>query len=228
MGNNRQLIVKNLYVERAKKPVLTGVNLEMFPGDKVVLLGPNGSGKTTLLRAIIGKSIPSGGKIIFAGKDITGTGVRERALLGIGYLDQIEGCFPRLTVEENISLALESLAPEERNQARDRLFSLFPYLGNRLNLLAGLLSGGEKQSLSLAIQIIRRNRLLLLDEPFSGLAPEIAEKLILALDDLASGGTGILAAEQNIALSMKFSKKAFVLKRGKLFPYTVEKKTDFI
>lgn len=199
------------------RPVLDGVNLSVRAGETVLLAGPNGCGKSTLLKAVIGELTPTAGDIAFGGESLAGKSVEERVRAGIGYLRQTDNIFPGQTVEENLQLAGMSLPKASYAAARDAMLSLFDVLKPNLGKRAGALSGGQRQSLALAMVFLRPQRLYLLDEPTAGLSPKAAEGIIECVYRLARGkaNRAIILIEHRINL-LSWIDHAFFLSQGRI------------
>ena len=162
--------------------VLTAVDLRLDAGERVLLVGPNGSGKSTLLKVIAGMLPAHQGRIVVGGHDMTCWTARDRISAGIGYLLQSGNCFGSLTVEENLELA--TLGMKDTAHLRERrawIFGTFPFLAEQLGRRAGLLSGGQRQALALAMTLATRSPLLLLDEPTAGLSPVAASSILAGI-----------------------------------------------
>jgi branched-chain amino acid transport system ATP-binding protein len=194
--------------------VLFGVSLSLGAGEVVALLGRNGAGKSTLIKAAMGLVPPRAGAVRFAGRDIAGQPSWRIARAGLGYVPEERRVFPDLTVAEN--LAVGRRPPREGQQAwtEARLFALFPPLAPLAQRLAGSLSGGEQQMLSIARTLAGNPRAVLLDEPAEGLAPVVLEPLAEAILDMAGGGVAVLVAEQNLDFAAAVADRAVLLARG--------------
>jgi branched-chain amino acid transport system ATP-binding protein len=196
--------------------VLRGVSLEVRPGQIVALLGGNGAGKTTLLRTIMGliPDQPEKGTVEFAGRRLNGMDPEDIAQLGIAYVLEGRGIFPELTVEENLRLG----AYRRRDPAADlvRVHALFPVLRERARQLAGTLSGGEQQMLAIGRALLRRPRLLMLDEPSLGLAPRLVREIFRTIAEVNRDGTAVLLVEQNARMALAVAHYGYVLESGRL------------
>jgi branched-chain amino acid transport system ATP-binding protein len=226
------LRVSGLRARYGPLEVLHEVDLCVRHGEAVALLGPNGAGKTTLLRAV-SRMVPTGGRIVFAGNDLSALSTSAAARLGLGHVPAGRGAFADLTVLENLRLGLLSAprpgllsAPRRRRRverARQRSMDLedtlamFPALADRLQVRAGLLSGGEQRMLALARALLGRPRLLLIDEPSQGLAPRVTAAMLATLAEVQrQRGLAILLAEQNARLSLELCDRAVILVGGRV------------
>ncbi|MGQ0570281.1 MAG: ABC transporter ATP-binding protein [Armatimonadota bacterium] len=203
-----------------KSHVLRGVTLEVGRGEVVALLGRNGAGKSTTLKVLMGLATVSGGRIALgdgAGpRDITHLPPYGRAALGIGYVPEDRRIFPALTVVENLRIGLDRTvrAPAARREALDRIFALFPALGEKRGALGQFLSGGQQQMLALARVLIMRPQIVLLDEPSQGLSPMLVQSMLERVVQLAREGIGILLVEQNALLALDVSRRAYIMDKG--------------
>jgi branched-chain amino acid transport system ATP-binding protein len=196
---------------------LADVYLEVFRGEIVAIIGANGAGKTTLIRAIAGIERPRAGRIVFAGREITGLDTHAICNLGIGQVAEGRQLFPSLTVMENLSMgAALPRARAAAKQSLDEVFALFPRLGERRKQLAGTLSGGEQQMLAIARCLMGRPELIMLDEPSLGLAPAVVQQLLETVHRLNRSGLTVMLVEQNVAASLKISQRAYVLENGRI------------
>jgi len=199
------------------KPAILHVDLEVASGEVVALIGPNGAGKSTLLKAIMGLLVVTEGLIRFNGKTIHNHPPSANVRLGIGYLPQGGPAFVELTVRQNLSIAGLRLRKMEFAEQLEELLALFPGLRDRLNQRAGVLSGGERQMLGLARAIMAKPRLLLLDEPTTGLHPALGSAVFSKIRELnARYGTSILIVEQNVEQVLEISSRAYGLKLGQI------------
>jgi branched-chain amino acid transport system ATP-binding protein len=192
--------------------VLDGVSLALAEGSNVAVLGRNGVGKTTLLATVMGHTTLHKGALTFSGRDITRTTIYGRARAGIGYVPQEREIFPSLSVDENLTVAARP-----GKWTLERVFDLFPNLGNRRKNMGNQLSGGEQQMLSVARALMGNPSLLLLDEPLEGLAPVIVDALMKAFERLRSAeGLTLVLVEQHARLALEFAPRAIVLDRGRV------------
>jgi branched-chain amino acid transport system ATP-binding protein len=193
------------------------VSLEVSQGDIVAIVGANGAGKSSLIRAIAGIEWPRGGRLYFAGQDITGLDSHEICNLGIGQVAEGRQLFPSLTTSENLETgAMLPRARARAKQTMEEVFALFPRLSERKKQLAGTLSGGEQQMLAIARCLMGRPELIMFDEPSLGLAPTVARELLRAIRALNQKGLTVLLVEQNVAVALKISHRAYVLENGRI------------
>jgi branched-chain amino acid transport system ATP-binding protein len=211
------LEVKDLHVSYGAIKAVRGVSLSVRKGEVVALIGRNGAGKTSLLRAVSGMLKPVGGSISLEGKDITGTPSHLLVARGMAHAPEGRGIFPNLSVEENLQLGAW-LRKDADGVAADEtwVLSLFPRLKERWKAAAGTLSGGEQQMLAISRALMSRPRLLLLDEPSLGLAPQVIQLIFRILADVHSKGVSILLVEQNAHLALNLAGHAYVLETGEV------------
>lgn len=194
-------------------PILHGVSVHVDAGEVVCVIGPNGAGKSTLVKAVIGLLRIFAGKVCFEGQDITGLRTEDRAMIGLGYVPQVANVFATLSVRENIVLGL----PDRRGSAAacDSMLEMFPELRDKLRLPAGRLSGGERQMLAFARCLVRKPRILLLDEPTAALSPLLTGQIFARIAAIAAGGVAVLLVEQNALRALAISDRAYVLVAGR-------------
>jgi branched-chain amino acid transport system ATP-binding protein len=211
------LEVADLHVHYGGIHALKGVSFSVEEGQVVTLIGANGAGKTTTLRAISGLLKPSKGSVRFAGKTITGMAAHSIVALGLVQAPEGRGIFANLTVEENLDIGA-FLRKDAAGVAKDKehALSLFPRLKERLTQNAGTLSGGEQQMLAIGRALLTRPRLLLLDEPSLGLAPQIVQLIFKIVRTIAAGGATILLVEQNAHQALQVAQVGHVLEVGQL------------
>jgi urea transport system ATP-binding protein len=195
------LSIDGLNVYYGESHILRDVDLNVFPGQMVCLIGRNGVGKTTLLKSVIGLLTPRRGQILFDGQAIAHLSPDQRARRGIGYVPQGREIIPRLSVRENLMLGLESASKEARaaQQIPAEIFELFPVLESMLNRMGGDLSGGQQQQLAIARALMGRPQLLLLDEPTEGIQPSIILEIEAAIRRIIEAtGIAVLLVEQHL------------------------------
>ena len=206
------LNVRNVDTCYGKSHILHGVCLEVNEGEIVTVLGRNGAGKTTLMRTLTGLTPPRAGVIETFGKNTAKWPAYRIAKLGIGYVPEGRKIFGGLTVLENLKVPYSRPGP----WTLERVFTLFPRLGERRAQLAGQLSGGEQEMLAIARPLLLNPRLMLLDEPSQGLAPLIVKEVIQVVAQMRKEGVSVLLVEQNAALSLSISDRAYVLDDGRV------------
>lgn len=195
--------------------VVEGVTLALRTGERVALLGRNGAGKTTLVHAVFNLGPQVTGSVRVMGQDVAGWPTHRIARLGIALVPQGRGGFPDLTVTENLRLA--TLRGAKGDWTLDRVFALFPRLAERRAALSGALSGGERQMLAIGRALLTQASVLVLDEPSEGLAPSLAEQVIVeTLGQLAREGKTVLLVEQNVALALRSCARAVLLAGGRV------------
>ena len=194
--------------------ILQGVDFVVPRGEMTVLLGRNGAGKTTALRTVMGLWQPSRGQIRFNGRDISRMATPDIAQAGLGYVPESMGVFADLTVAENFRLAARSGPPDPARL--DWIFGFFPALKRFWQLPAGVLSGGQKQMLSIARAVIEPRELILIDEPTKGIAPAIIENMIGAFRELKQAKTTILLVEQNFRFAAELGDTVAVMDGGRI------------
>jgi len=205
--------VEDIHVSYGPAVVLRGVSLEARVGEAVAVIGPNGAGKTTLLRTMIGMTRPTRGCILYDGKVRNGLRAFETARLGIIYVPAEKELFPGMTVLENLELG-SYCNVEDAPGRLGYVFDLFPRLGERRQQLAGTLSGGEQQMVAIGRALMGGPKVLLLDEPSTGLAPKMVAELYQQLAKLKSTGLTLIVAEQQVPLVLSLTDRAYVLEQG--------------
>lgn len=208
------LTLEGVHTHIGQYHILQGVDLVVPRGGMTVLLGRNGAGKTTTLRTIMGLWKPSQGRVMFDGREIGNLGTPDIALAGIGYVPESMGVFSDLTVAENLRLAARNGPPDAARL--DWIFGFFPALKKFWQFPAGVLSGGQKQMLSIARAVIEPRALILIDEPTKGIAPAIIENMIRAFQELASSNTTILLVEQNFRFAATLGNTVAVMDDGRV------------
>jgi branched-chain amino acid transport system ATP-binding protein len=199
-----------------KKEIVRGVDLAVDDGEVLLVLGHNGAGKTTLMRALFGLLTPRAGRVSFAGRDITGRRPAENVAQGLAFIPQGHGIFPTLSVRDNLELGAFALAERAKLPERlDTVFALFPVLAERQGQIGGTLSGGQQQMLAIGMALMHAPRLMILDEPSIGLAPNLVDKVMQAIREVNKRfGTTILMVEQNVRYSLPIADRVAVLKTG--------------
>ena len=195
---------------------LFGVSFEVRPNEVLAILGGNGAGKTTCLRVISGLLRPRTGTVHFEGKDITRTPPDTIVDLGIAHVPEGRQLFPEMTVEENLYLGSQlPRARAHRAQNLERMYALFPRLGERKRQLAGTLSGGEQQMVAISRALMSEPKLLMLDEPSLGLSPKLTEQTLAAVREISKSVT-VMIVEQKVMEGLEISDRGYVIEHGKL------------
>jgi len=210
------LEVVDLKVTYDRIEAVRGVSLEVAAGEIVTLIGANGAGKSSILRAISGLQPISGGSLRFAGVDLTPWPPQVRAQRGIAHVPEGRGIFGNLTVLENLRLGAYGRRDDQIQADIDRVLDLFPRLAERRDQWGNTLSGGEQQMLAVGRALMRRGRLLLLDEPSMGLAPFLVKEIFRIIQEINQQGTTILLVEQNANMALKIAHRGYVLETGAL------------
>jgi branched-chain amino acid transport system ATP-binding protein len=196
---------------------LQGINLEVFEGEIVTLLGANGAGKTTTLRTISGLMHPRSGTITFDGSDITTVPAHRLVRRGVGHAPEGRRIFSRMTVLENLQMGAYSRSDKAELQADfERVFALFPRLRERSGQAGGTLSGGEQQMLAIGRALMTHPKLLLLDEPSMGLSPILVEQIFQVIRDIHAQGTTVLVVEQNALMALGVAHRGYILQTGRI------------
>jgi branched-chain amino acid transport system ATP-binding protein len=211
------LEVSDLHVHYGAVHALKGLSLSVTEGEVVALIGANGAGKTTALRAICGLRLPSAGRVRFRNDDVTGQKPHVLVGRGLAHAPEGRGIFLNLTLIENLHLGAY-LRRDAAQIAMDleRCFSLFPILRERAKQVAGTLSGGEQQMLAISRSLMSRPKLLLLDEPSLGLAPQVVETIFRILREVNREGVSLLLVEQNANQALRLAHRAYVLETGEV------------
>jgi branched-chain amino acid transport system ATP-binding protein len=211
------LEVERLGVRYGQIQAVRDLSLRVEKGEIVALLGANGAGKTTTLAAAMGLVAPSGGRVVFEGREITGLAPEAIVKRGMTLTPEGRRVFARLTVEDNLRLGAGGrLSRADYTAERDRALTLFPILRERLHAPAGTLSGGEQQQLAFARSLMSRPRLLLLDEPSLGLAPGVVGLVFATISTMRADGVTILLVEQNVHRALEIADRAYVLGTGRV------------
>jgi len=209
------LATRGLHAAYGRILALRGVDLEVYQGEVVAVIGANGAGKTTLLRTVAGLMAPSSGRILLEGREVSGYPAEEMVRLGVALVPEGRQVFYGLSVWDNLMLG----AYHRRRQASlrrdvEEVFALFPVLAERRHQAAGNLSGGEQQMLAIGRALMARPRLLMLDEPSLGLAPKVVRDVMGRLLELRARGVTVLVAEQHARAALAIADRAYVLERG--------------
>ena len=218
-GSTMLLEIKDLRVSYGHIEAIRGISFGVEEGSITTLIGANGAGKTTTLKTISGLLKVQSGSISFEGKDVTRVPPHQRVTLGLSQSPEGRGCFPGMTVRENLEMGTYARKDRRTSAVRDdleRVLELFPRLNERLQQSAGTLSGGEQQMVAIGRALMARPRLLLLDEPSMGLAPMIIAQIFQIISEIKDQGTTVLLVEQNASRALKIADNAHVLETGEI------------
>jgi len=210
------LEVRDLDASYGRAQILSGVSLDVAPGEVVALLGRNGAGKSTTLKAILGLVPPTRARIVFDGTEIAGLAPYRIARLGLGYVPEERRIFTDLSVRENLEVARRPPRDGIEPWTPARLFKLFPNLETLIDRPGGRMSGGEQQMLAVARTLMGNPKMLLLDEPSEGLAPLIVEQMEAAIAALKRDGLAVLLCEQNLHFARRLADRAVILEKGQV------------
>jgi len=211
-----RLEIKDLRVHYGKIEAIKGVSVVVNQGEIVTLIGANGAGKTTILKTISGLRPVSSGEITFDGANINKIPAHERVDLGISQVPEGRGIFPGMTVLENLEMGKFNRKDRkaEMNEDLDRVYTLFPRLKERAAQAGGTLSGGEQQMLAMGRALMARPKVLLLDEPSMGLAPQMIANIFRIITEINKQGVTILLVEQNAQQALQRAHRAYILETG--------------
>ncbi len=208
------LEIKDLHAYYGKSHILQGVDMQIGAGEVVSLLGRNGVGRSTTVKAVMGE-VPPHGTILFKGKNIAGLPSYRIAHLGLGYVPEHRDIFPGLTVRQNLMLGVKN--PRNPGKWRlDDMLDMFSNLKERADTPAGVLSGGEKQMLTICRTLMGDPELVMIDEPTEGLAPLIVQQVGDLIAEIARRGVAILLVEQKLSIAMRISHRLYVMGHGKI------------
>jgi branched-chain amino acid transport system ATP-binding protein len=213
------LEVNGLCVNYGRIEAIRDISFTVEEGEIVTLIGANGAGKTTTMKTVSGLRPVRKGSIMFQGKDITAMPAHERPVIGISQSPEGRGCFPGMTVGENLEMGTYARSDRKTSavaEDRERVFTLFPRLKERVSQAAGTMSGGEQQMLAMGRALMARPKLLLLDEPSMGLAPKLIQQIFDIVTEINAQGTTVLLVEQNAAQALKRAHRAYILETGEI------------
>ncbi len=208
------LEIKDLHAYYGKSHILHGVHLDVRQGEIVSLLGRNGVGRSTTIKSIMGQ-VSSTGSVRFKGEEINGLKTYMIARRGLGYVPENREIFPTLTVRQNLMLGMKNARGGGRWSIEDTL-ELFPVLRERTEALAGVMSGGEQQMLTLCRTLMGDPDLVMIDEPTEGLAPKIVELMARLFEEIRNRGVSILLVEQKLTIALKISQRLYVMGHGRI------------
>jgi branched-chain amino acid transport system ATP-binding protein len=212
------LEVEGLCVNYGRIEAIRDITFSVPQGSIVTLIGANGAGKTTTMKTVSGLRPVRAGRVLFEGVDITGVPAHKRVEMGITQSPEGRGCFPGMSVLENLEMGAYSRKDRKVTvpQDLDRVYTLFPRLKERAGQAAGTMSGGEQQMLAIGRALMGRPKLMLLDEPSMGLAPKLIAQIFAIIREIHAQGTTILLVEQNAAQALKTADHAYILETGEV------------
>jgi branched-chain amino acid transport system ATP-binding protein len=210
------LEVQNLSVSYGAIRALNKIDLVVRENEIVTIIGSNGAGKSTTMNAIMGVVKTRQGKIFFLGKDITSADTREIVRSGLVLVPEGRQVFPEFSVEKNLDMGGYLASPQERQERKKEVFSMFPVLRERKKQPAGMLSGGEQQMLAIGRALLASPVLLMMDEPSLGLAPLLIKEVFNLIRRIRGMGASVLLVEQNARMALSISDKAYVLNTGNM------------
>jgi branched-chain amino acid transport system ATP-binding protein len=211
-----KLTVQGLNSYYGPAHILFDVALEVGEGEVVALLGRNGAGKSTTFRSIVGLVEQREGRIIFEGQDVSNQPTHAIVRNGLGYVPEERRIFTDLTVEENLEVGRQPPRSGAPQWTREKLFTLFPNLGEMRSRMGGRMSGGEQQMLTIARTLMGNPSLVLLDEPSEGLSPKIVEQMVDAILTMKKEGVSIVVSEQNLHFARLISDRTYIIERGRI------------
>jgi branched-chain amino acid transport system ATP-binding protein len=210
------LQVRDLTAGYGAGPVLFGVDLDVGQGELVALIGANGAGKSTLLGVLSGLVPSTGGVVRFAGRDITRAQPDAIVAAGLAHVPQGRRLFATMSVRKNLLLGAYRRRDREVGQDLERVLGYFPALRDKLARSAGTLSGGEQQMVAIGRGLMARPRLLMIDEPSLGLAPNVVERVVAVAAEINQDGTAVLLVDQDVVIALEASARAYVLENGRV------------
>ncbi len=211
------LQIKDLVVSYGMMEVLHGISVDVKSKELVCVIGPNGAGKSTLIKTIMGLVKPVSGQILYNGEDITRLPAYKRAGFGIGYVPEGRRVFGKLTVEENLRMGAYEIKDKQKiRENMDRVYDIFPRLGERKDQLASTMSGGEQQMLAISRALMLDPKMLLIDEVSMGLMPIMVNTCFEVIQKLNRQGITILVVEQNANKALKVANRGYVLETGNI------------
>jgi branched-chain amino acid transport system ATP-binding protein len=212
------LALRDLHAGYGSLEVLRGLDIEVRPGEVVLVIGHNGAGKSTIARAVLGLTDFASGRVELCGVDLSGRPVSERVLAGIGYVAQTRGIFPSFSVRHNLELGGYTLRDARELALRvEEQYRRFPALRERAGVAASLLSGGQQRMLSLGIGLMVRPRVIFVDEPSAGLAPKLVAEVMAHVDGIRrENDAAVVLIEQNVAAGLKIADRVYVLRQGRV------------
>jgi branched-chain amino acid transport system ATP-binding protein len=212
----RMLDIKNLRVRYGGIEAVKGISLNVEEGELVTLIGGNGAGKTTTLESVSGLKMIAEGEVYFQGERIDAKKSHEIVEMGLNLVPEGRRIFPRMTVKENLTMGAFARRAKDVASEYEHVFELFPVLKEREKQLGGTLSGGEQQMLAVGRALMSRPRLLMLDEPSMGLAPQFVERVFDVVKDINKEGIPILLIEQNAQMALQAADRGYVIETGEI------------
>jgi neutral amino acid transport system ATP-binding protein len=195
--------------------IVHGVNVRVFEGEVVTIVGPNGAGKSTVLKTVFGLLQPRQGRVLLRGEDIGGERPHAITRKGVAYVPQLDNVFESLTVEENLEVGAIGVGLRSAQDRIGQMYKLFPRLAERRRQSAGTMSGGERQMLAMARALVPDPKVMLLDEPSAGLAPQFVDAVFETVADINRAGVTVLMVEQNARRALAMSDRGYVLELGR-------------
>jgi branched-chain amino acid transport system ATP-binding protein len=214
------LAVESLSAGYGRATVVNGVSLAIEQGEIVAMLGHNGAGKSTILKTVIGLVRARSGSIAFDGTDVTSLDPSSRVKLGLCLVPQVNNVFAEMTIAENLDFSMRISQHDAAKRATllARIYDLFPMLKDRSRLPARALSGGQRQMLGISLALAKDPKMLLLDEPSLGLAPNLVERVFASIGDInREFGTTVLVVEQNVTAALEIASRAYIIQTGSVF-----------
>jgi branched-chain amino acid transport system ATP-binding protein len=211
-----KLSVEGLNSHYGPAHILFDIGLEVGDGEVVALLGRNGAGKSTTFRSIVGLVEQRTGRIVFEGNDVSGQPTHAIVRGGLGYVPEERRIFTDLTVDENLEVGRQPARANAPHWTREKLFTLFPNLGEMRGRPGGRMSGGEQQMLTIARTLMGNPSVVLLDEPSEGLSPKIVEQMVDAILTMKKQGVSIVVSEQNLHFARLICDRAYIIERGRI------------
>ncbi len=208
---------RDLTAGYGKAVIIQDVNFQAERGKVTAIVGPNGSGKSTFLKTLFGLTRVFNGNVIFDGEDITKLPPEVRARKGLGFVFQVNNVFPNLTVRENLEMGAYARTDKEQiKKDMEEILDIFPILRERQKQKAGSLSGGERQMLAMAMALMGRPKLLLLDEPAAALAPKVVTQIFMKIRDIVNSGVTVILVEQHAKRALSFCDMGYVFSSGRI------------
>jgi branched-chain amino acid transport system ATP-binding protein len=210
------LSLKGVNTHYGAAHILKDVDIDVYAGEMVCLLGGNASGKTTTLKTMLGYLIPSSGAVFLDGEDVNGWNTAQRVAYGLTMVPENRRLFKRMTVKENLEIGAYLRHSDRLDDDYERVFDLFPRVKERLNQRAGTLSGGEQQMVAMGRALMARPKVLLMDEPSMGLAPVLVAQNFEIIERINKAGTTVFVVEQNANMALSIADRGYVLQTGQI------------